>query len=237
MKRLKGTLFVVSATCVAALAACSSGGEDKPSEYIPEWAGGTSSAAATPAAATTPKALTEYERWQEAFRPYSSDGSADRQAYEYHLSACKTLRDGGTQSTPVWPSKPPAQFLREEWGVGADSPSSTMQEKASAMENAIIPVLCPEQAHYLEEAKQGNFTPVQRTGFGNGKYLVGDDIQPGTYTTTGRVSECYWERSDSQGNIIANNFVSIAPSITVTVDAGDAGFTSQGCGMWKLDGS
>lgn len=69
----------------------------------------------------------------------------------------------------------------------------------------------------------------------NGKFLVGygqGQAQPGTYTIDQPVSDCYWERSDAQGNILDNNLVSIAPSLTVTIEESDAGFTSRGCGIW-----
>lgn len=70
---------------------------------------------------------------------------------------------------------------------------------------------------------------------GDGVYVVGTDIAPGTYRTAGG-SFCYWERSSGTSGelneILANsvgegqNVVTIAPS--------DVAFTSQGCGSWEL---
>jgi hypothetical protein len=66
----------------------------------------------------------------------------------------------------------------------------------------------------------------------DGKYSVGEDMAPGTWFLPGPVSDCYWERSGRNGDIVANNFVTNAPKgVTVTVRAGE-GFTSDGCGVW-----
>lgn len=65
---------------------------------------------------------------------------------------------------------------------------------------------------------------------GPGNYLIGVDVQPGTWQTVGdKVTDCYWEVSDAQGNILANNFVSTAPQFTIEVPDGPGGFTVQGC--------
>lgn len=61
---------------------------------------------------------------------------------------------------------------------------------------------------------------------GDGVYLVGDDIQPGTYKSEGG-STCYWARQDSNGGIIDNELVS-GPTI-VTVRASDFSLKVSGC--------
>jgi hypothetical protein len=82
--------------------------------------------------------------------------------------------------------------------------------------------------------------PVQQTpqaarvepGFGNGTYAVPSDVQPGTYRAVGR-GTCYWARMRGFGgelnDIIANG--NSVPEI-VTIQPGDAGFQTQGCGRW-----
>ena len=63
-----------------------------------------------------------------------------------------------------------------------------------------------------------------------GKHLVGSEIQPGTWQSVGaKVEDCYWEVSDSSGNIIDNNFISVAPQFSITIPPEAAGFTNQGC--------
>lgn len=87
-----------------------------------------------------------------------------------------------------------------------------------------IKYLCPKYLPIWRKA-QG--------GFADGTYTVGKDIKPGTYRTLARpVSDCYWERSNSGGDTIANDFVTNAPrGVTVTIYRGE-GFTSQDCGDW-----
>lgn len=69
-----------------------------------------------------------------------------------------------------------------------------------------------------------------------GVWLVGSQIQPGTYQVNGGAG-CYWERlrnfQHTLGSIIANEFSSAARSQLVTISAGDTGFSNDGdCGTW-----
>jgi len=72
-----------------------------------------------------------------------------------------------------------------------------------------------------------------KTSFGAGAYIVGTDIEPGTYRSSGG-NNCYYERlRDFTGginSIIANGNTS-NPTI-VTIRATDAGFQSHNCGTW-----
>jgi hypothetical protein len=84
--------------------------------------------------------------------------------------------------------------------------------------------LCPKYLPVLKRAK---------SGFAEGPHDVGKDVKPGTYRTTSRVTDCYWERSTRSGQRLANDFITNAPGgVTVTIAATDGGFTSQGCGDW-----
>jgi hypothetical protein len=75
------------------------------------------------------------------------------------------------------------------------------------------------------------------TTISHGTYLVGTDVMPGTYKTTGAagIGSCYWARlKDTSGNfnaIIANG-ISRGP-ITVTISATDGAFTTSGCKTWR----
>jgi len=78
---------------------------------------------------------------------------------------------------------------------------------------------------------------TSKTSFGAGAYIVGTDMDPGTYRNSGG-RNCYWERlrgfNGSMNAIIANGGSS-NPSI-VAIAPTDAGFQSNGCGMWtKLE--
>ena len=67
-----------------------------------------------------------------------------------------------------------------------------------------------------------------------GTFIVGTDIQPGTYQTGAGLSGCYWQRLSGFGGtldeIIANDFTD--GSAVVTISASDAGFSSSNCGTW-----
>jgi hypothetical protein len=74
---------------------------------------------------------------------------------------------------------------------------------------------------------------TSKTTFDNGMFIVGIDIQPGTYKNTGS-SGCYYARlhgfSNSTYDIIANNLTDHAA--IVTISASDKGFESTRCGTW-----
>ncbi len=75
--------------------------------------------------------------------------------------------------------------------------------------------------------------PAAVTIAGDGTYLVGSDVQPGTYKSPGGDGRpCYWARlKDASGNaIIANNFAD-GPSV-VTIAKTDAAFETSGCQTW-----
>ncbi|GLZ32315.1 hypothetical protein Lesp02_45030 [Lentzea sp. NBRC 105346] len=94
-----------------------------------------------------------------------------------------------------------------------------------------IPALCVEHQGALNDVLEGNVP------FGSGTYEIGTGkgkIKPGTYRTTRSVDSCYWERTRPDGEIIDNNFVTHAQSITVTVAPTDGSFTNQRCGTWQL---
>lgn len=76
------------------------------------------------------------------------------------------------------------------------------------------------------------------TTFGEGTWVVGQQIQPGRYRSTGPGPDdfgCYWERKRGLGgtfnDIIANDNQS-GPTI-VEIAASDIGFKSSGCGTWS----
>jgi hypothetical protein len=73
---------------------------------------------------------------------------------------------------------------------------------------------------------------------GDGTYIVGGDVQPGTYKSAGPgdrpVGMCYWARhKDTTGDmdsIIANN-LGKGPQV-VTIKKTDGAFETRGCATW-----
>lgn len=74
-------------------------------------------------------------------------------------------------------------------------------------------------------------TPIT---FGNGTHQVGTTLPAGTYRTRTDVAGCYWARlsgfSGQTSDILANNLSDYHQ--VVTIEPGDAGFESDGCGTW-----
>lgn len=68
-----------------------------------------------------------------------------------------------------------------------------------------------------------------------GSHLVGSELRPGTWRSMGdKVEDCYWEISDSTGEIIDNNFISIAPQFELSIPSSAAGFTNSGCEFERI---
>ena len=104
----------------------------------------------------------------------------------------------------------------------------------------IVDIL-PSDMAFKTETKCGAWFDSPRHGAQSsippGIWLVRLQIQPGTYQTTPSAG-CYWERLrhfQHQGvtGVIANGFGAAGKSLTVTIAASDAGFSSDGkCGTW-----
>jgi hypothetical protein len=79
--------------------------------------------------------------------------------------------------------------------------------------------------------------PPSTPQFKDGNFVVGTDIQPGTYRTRKGSSGCYYSRlsgfSGSLDEIITNANTN-APAV-ITIAATDKGFKSTRCGTWTQD--
>lgn len=68
-----------------------------------------------------------------------------------------------------------------------------------------------------------------------GTWLVGGDVEPGTYRTGDTGGMCYWARLSGTGgtldDIIANG-IPQGPAV-VTIEPSDVAFKTQGCGEWR----
>jgi len=70
--------------------------------------------------------------------------------------------------------------------------------------------------------------------FGDGTYIVGVDIAPGTWSAPGGPT-CYWERLSGFSGDFAELLANDLPpgNAVVTISADDAGFSTHGCGEWS----
>ena len=78
-------------------------------------------------------------------------------------------------------------------------------------------------------------TSAARNTFGDGIYIIGTDIQPGTYRNNGQQG-CYYERLSGFGGILGETIANEntdSPAV-VTISPTDRGFKSARCGIWSL---
>jgi len=105
----------------------------------------------------------------------------------------------------------------------------------------IVWKLMTHDGDWQQPSKVTNTTPpptnTSAVQFKDGTFVVGKDIQAGTYRTRKAASGCYYSRLNGfSGELedINSNELTNAPSI-VTIDASDKGFKSSGCGTWTQD--
>ncbi|MER5875426.1 hypothetical protein ABT119_05795 [Streptomyces sp. NPDC001910] len=169
-----------------------------------------------------------------------------------------------------WPSKPkwarkrvaiPAALVILFFGVGIGSSDSESTQKANAAskpqptvtvtktaEAAIGTTKKAEPQPTVTVTKTKTAKPTKKpepkvaTIPGEGTFVVGSDIKPGTYKTAGAeesvIPNCYWARlkgtSGTFKDIIANSN-SEGPT-TVTISSSDGAFKTNGCKTWKKVG-
>jgi|AntAceMinimDraft_1070359.scaffolds.fasta_scaffold09957_4 hypothetical protein len=97
--------------------------------------------------------------------------------------------------------------------------------------------LCPDHPRQEELSATAAFSRAwfeegwDDISFGPGLYKVGVDLPPGRYVTLGeKVTNCYWERQDSNGNTLDNFFTLEAFKVEVTIRDSDFAFLQDSCG-------
>ncbi len=104
-------------------------------------------------------------------------------------------------------------------------------------------VLCPDHPNAEAIRKriviQGGFAQQMQNGetiSGNDTYLVGQDVEPGTYRTfsAGGVFACTWSRRNSSDRPIEQGGAhqGRVHTITVSIAASDHSFYTEQCGVW-----
>lgn len=117
-----------------------------------------------------------------------------------------------------------------------DSPQKILAYKLGGAGNVYLTLESKDAA----EAR-ANVEEIATGTLYDGTYEVGPDaahkqIPAGRYQITEPVDGCYWERTSKTGDIIDNDFVTHAQTITVTIKASDGSFTSQECAPWQKIG-
>ncbi len=113
--------------------------------------------------------------------------------------------------------------------VTATAPAATVTAPA-------VTVTAPAPAAVTVTAPAAPAAPPPGPGasVGDGVYVVGQDLQPGTYRVSAAVTDgCYWQitKSGSNGDDIVQNDLPKGGFPQVTVKAGQD-FKSERCGTW-----
>lgn len=113
--------------------------------------------------------------------------------------------------------------------MGADSSCDTKKTNTATNTSSSASPSPQQSAPVVQEDKYPHFD--------DGNYVVGTDIQPGTYRTRSSSSGCYYARLSGFGGtldeILANENAN-GPTV-ITIAATDKGFTSARCGTWTQD--
>ncbi|MFE6966845.1 hypothetical protein ACFVAJ_17175 [Agromyces sp. NPDC057679] len=117
--------------------------------------------------------------------------------------------------------------LRRNWSGDRGLAAASLRGSLPTDREAALTALCPDMRGVKDAADQM---------LADGRRTVGQNVAAGTWRTLGKVTDCYWERSSGSGEILANDFITLAPDgVSVEVYDGE-GFTVQGCGLWEKVG-
>ena len=130
-------------------------------------------------------------------------------------------------------------------GGGDDDSGATIQDQGTP-EPTITATPAPDATEAPAPTPEATPTPEPTPApepagpastFGSGTFIVGTEIEPGTYANSGSSIFCYWERMRGFGGtpdeIIANAVADTRQIVTISPT--DAGFTSNDCGTWTLN--
>lgn len=159
------------------------------------------------------------------------------------VAACATLHFGGSLAEAAYAAM-------QETPLAGQDPTEYGDGLAASLWITIavsgMPNYCPSLSRGLADDAGLTITNAwaEMTGgevldpakiIQDGTWIVGTEVDPGTYRDSGGTS-CYWERlsgfSGTSEDRIANGFSDNQQ--IVTIEPGDAGFLSEGCGTWFL---
>jgi hypothetical protein len=116
-------------------------------------------------------------------------------------------------------------------GSNQSSPSSSINNTiVQTPKSPSAPLRVPASVSQKQVSPFSSFS-------GDGNYIVGTDIQPGTYRTRVPSGNCYYARlsgfGGSNGDILANTNTD-GPAV-ITIAPTDKGFQTSSCGTWTKD--
>jgi len=120
------------------------------------------------------------------------------------------------------------------------APTTSQQSAPAPKKAAVVKSTAPAQTTVVSTAQPAPTptpkpqAPAVPSFSGDGNYIVGSDIQPGTYRTRVGSSGCYYARLKGFGGSssdISANANTDAPAV-ITISASDAGFQTSNCATW-----
>ncbi|WP_108665113.1 hypothetical protein [Euzebya rosea] len=106
----------------------------------------------------------------------------------------------------------------DDLAADLDARANGLEERASELEAR-------------EAAVSGTEAAIAASTFGNGTFIVGQDIPAGRYRSDGTGNGCYWERNTADGDGIIDNHFGSSPAVA-TVRDGEI-FRTEDCGTWS----
>lgn len=125
--------------------------------------------------------------------------------------------------TPTPRNSPTASYTPSVTPTPSITPSPTSSNTPTITP---IPTWTPDYAQTATTEALGIMTSPK----GNGFYLVGVDIAPGKWESTGTGTRCYWARYDSSQDLLGNHYGYAGG--TVTVRGTDHQVEFDDCGTW-----
>ena len=166
-----------------------------------------------------------------------SDPSGNTTASGTPTSETPTTTPGGTDQAP-WRKVPTwlwvvgailvlGLIINAFGGADSDTTADAPQDTPAATEEAEQAEASPEEAVDVAEET----APEPEAGFGDGTYIVGENLEPGIYRSTG-VNLCYWERMSGFGGTFEEIIANGNEGTIIEIAASDAGFKTERCGQW-----
>lgn len=125
--------------------------------------------------------------------------------------------------------------------AGKFGPLPYSEGQRAETEGALI--LCPDHPdaepvrELMGQAVADDEMRAEGRMFGGGTYLVGEEVQPGTYVSESGDGEpfdgCYWELTAESGDTIDNFFSTSALRVELTVTSSAYTLTVDGCGEFR----
>lgn len=221
-----GAVAACTAVAVVVLAGCGGGSDDD----------GKAGKASPSAVDTSPPASAEpsptYPPGPEGYVDRKVDEAGlvyDDSSYDDAAAFVQDICDSMVTQSKNWS---PAQWLAE---------GGYLEDDAEQILDVGVPKLCPKWKKALKEAEAGTYDRFISSGefevkadpapFDPESDSDVEEIKAGQYVAEGHFSDCYWERTGADGQIIENRAVTQATRMSVTLRAGEL-FTND-CGTFK----